>query len=47
MKNKTIDYIIEFVDSQGTVVQEEGFEQVPVHHLTKKIMLCVAMWSCT
>jgi len=36
MKNKTIDYIIEFVDSQGTVVQEEGFEQVPVHHLTKK-----------
>ena len=36
MKNKTIKEISEFVDNQGTLVQEEGFEQTPVHHLTKR-----------
>ena len=35
MRNKTIKKISEFVDNQGTLVQEEDFEQTPVHHLTK------------
>jgi hypothetical protein len=29
-----LEEIIEAVERDGTVVQEEGFPQVPVHHLT-------------
>jgi hypothetical protein len=34
LKNVEIDKIIDFVNQQGTLVQEDFFEQTPVHHLT-------------
>ena len=36
MRNKAIKGISEFVEHQGTLVQEDNFEQVPVHHLTTR-----------
>jgi len=29
--------IIEYVENQGTLVQEDGFDQAPVHHLSEPI----------
>lgn len=34
VKDKLIQRISDFVDNQGTLVQEDDFEQVLVHHLT-------------
>lgn len=34
-----IGKIKDFAEWQGTLVQEEDFEQVPVHHLTKRDLL--------
>ena len=36
MKDKIIKKISDFVEHQGTLVQEDDFEQTPVHHLTKR-----------
>ena len=36
MSDKIIKEIIEFVDNQGTLVQDVDFEKVPVHHLTTR-----------
>ena len=36
MIENIVKEISEFVGHQGTLVQEEDFEQVPVHHLTTR-----------
>ena len=35
LKNKDIRKISDFVNEQGTLVQEDFFEQIPVHHINR------------
>lgn len=39
MRNTMLQEIREFVDNQGTLVQEDEFNQAPVHHLSKPIKI--------
>lgn len=39
IRDMRLKEIKQYVKNQGTLVQEEGFEQVPVHHLSNSIKI--------
>ena len=39
MRNAMLQEIREYVENQGTLVQEDYFDQAPVHHLSEPIKI--------